>query len=88
MGTGKMAQEKRAQEKRAQEKRAQEKRARKNGHRKNGHRKKGTSEKLGIKGTKGKVVFICKLLLLLFNQHLNYSMCIFCGCLLFKLFKI
>ena len=37
--------------------------------------KKGTSEKLGKKGTKGKIVFICKLLLL-FNQHLNYSMCI------------
>ena len=24
-----------------------------------------------------KNVFICKLLLLLFNQHLNYSMCVF-----------
>ena len=50
--------------------------------------KKGTSEKLGKKGTEGKIVFICKLLLLLFNQHLNYSMCIYCGCLLFKLLEI
>ena len=72
----------------AQEKRAQEKRARKKGHGKNGHRKKSTSEKLGKKGTKEKSVFICKLLLLLFNQHLNYSMCIFCGCLLFNLLEI
>ena len=50
--------------------------------------KKGTSEKLGKKGTKGKMFFICKLLLLLFNQHLNYSTCIFFGCLLFKLLEI
>ena len=83
MGTGK-----RAQEKRAQEKRAQEKRARKKDTGKMGTGKKGTSEKLGKKGTKGKIVFICKLLLLLFNQHLNYSMCIFCGCLLFKSLEI
>ena len=38
--------------------------------------KKGTSEKLGNKGTNGKNGIICKLLLLLFNQHLNYSICI------------
>ena len=77
--------------------------ARQNGHRKKGHRKKGhgkkgtgkmgtgkkgTSEKLGKKGTKRKKNFICKLLLLLFNEHLNYSRCIFCGCLLFKLLEI
>ena len=50
--------------------------------------KKGTSEKLGKKGTTGKIVFISKLLLLLFNEHLNNSRCIFCGCLLFKLLEI
>ena len=66
----------------AQDKRAQEKRARKKGHGKKGTGKmgtgkKGTSEKLGKIGTKGKIVFICKLHLLLFNEHLNYSMCIF-----------
>ena len=70
----------------------------KKGHRKKGHGKKGigkigtgkkgTFEKLGKKGTKGKIVFICKLLLFIFNQNLNYSMCIFCGCLLFKLLEI
>ena len=36
--------------------------------------KKGTSEKLGKKAQKEKIVFICRLLLLLFNQHLDYSM--------------
>ena len=72
----------------AQEKKAQEKGHGKKGTGKMGTGKKGTSEKLGKKGTKGKIVFICKLLLLLFNQHLNYSMCIFCGCLLFKLLEI
>ena len=45
----------------------------KKGTEKMGTGKKGTSEKLGKKGTKGKIVFICKLLLLLFNEHLNYS---------------
>ena len=74
-GTGKMGTGKKGMEKRAQEKWAQEKMARKKGHRKNGHRKKGTNEKLGKKGTKEKIVFTCKLLLLLFNQHLSYSMC-------------
>ena len=49
--------------------------------------KKDTSEKLGKRAQKEKLVFICKLLLLLFNQHLNYSMCIFCGCLLFNLLE-
>ena len=62
---------------------------------KKGTRKKGTgkwaqekSEKLGKMGTKRKKKFICKLLLLLFNQYLNYSMYIFCGCFLFKLLEI
>ena len=59
----------------------------KKGTRKKGTGKKGTSEKLRKKSTKGKIVFICKLLLILFNQHLNYLMCIFCGCLLFKLLE-
>ena len=77
-----------AQEKRAQEKKAQEKRARKKGTGKMGTGKKGTSEKLGKNGTERKIVFIYKLLLLLFNEHLNYSRCIFCGCLLFKLLEI
>ena len=45
---------------------AQEKGHRKKGHGKKGTGKmgtgkKGTSEKLGKKGTKGKIVFICKL---------------------------
>ena len=73
--------------------------AQKKGHRKKEHGKKGTgkmgtgkkatSEKLGKKGHKGKkIVFICRLLLLLFNQHLDYSMYIFCGCLLFNLLNI
>ena len=65
---------KRTQEKRAPEIKSTEKRARE----KMGTGKKGTSEKLGKKGTKGKkIVFICRLLLLLFNQHLGYSMYIF-----------
>ena len=73
--------------------RCTEKGHRKKEHRKKGHGKKGTgkmgtgkkgtSEKLGKKRTKGKKKFICRLLLLLFNQHLDYSMYIYCGCLLF-----
>ena len=42
----------------------------------------------GKKGSKGKKYFICKLLLVLFNQHYNYTMCIFCGCFLFNLLEI
>ena len=73
MGTVKKGTGKNGTEKRAQEKWAQE--------------KKGTSEKLGKKVTKRKIVLICKLHLLPFNQHLNYLICIFCGCLLFKLLE-
>ena len=42
------------------------------------HRKKGDKRKTLKNGHKKKKnVFICKLLLLLFNEHLNYSMGIF-----------
>ena len=56
------------------------------------HGKKGTEKRAQVKNQeKGhkrkKNYFICKLLLLLFNQHLNYSMCIFCGCLLFNVLE-
>ena len=60
--------------KRAQEKKAQEKRHGKKGTGKMGTEKKGVSEKLGKRAQKEKKCFIGRLLLLFFNQHLDYSM--------------